>query len=157
MNSPEVVGRGEVGAAAVDLGELLDELGEHRVGRQHEGGDDHFLAAADVGLLQGEVDDPHVEAERVLVDAAAFGDRRGLAVGDQEDLLVRLLLAGEEAAGELQRLAGVGVVRAGLDVGESAERHLLGAVAEEDDVEVVLRILGGDQLGEGERDGLRRA
>src|SRR5688500_2035148 len=98
----ELVGGGEVGAAAVDLGELLDELGEHRVGRQHEGGDDDALAAAQVGLFEGEVDDPQVEAEGVLVDAVALGDRRGLAVGDEEDLLVGMLLASQEAAAELQ-------------------------------------------------------
>src|SRR2546427_438798 len=33
----EAIDRGVKSAAAIDLGQLLDEIDEHRIGRQHEG------------------------------------------------------------------------------------------------------------------------
>ena len=52
----------------VELGEALDEVAEQRVGGEHEGGDEDPLAAAEVGLVEGAVDDLQVEAEGVLVE-----------------------------------------------------------------------------------------
>src|SRR5262245_56975099 len=58
----EVVRRGVVGPAAVDAGQLLDELDEVGIRRDHEGGDRDAVAAAGVGLLERAVDDLQVQA-----------------------------------------------------------------------------------------------
>ena len=50
----------------------------------------------------------------------------GFSVGDQKDLLVGLLLPGQQASRHLQSLPGVGVVGTRLDVGELRQHHLLG-------------------------------
>ena len=128
----EVVRRGEVGPPPVDLSELLDKISELGIGGQHEGGDDDLLPPAEVDLFQRPVDDLHVQAKGVLVDLSALGDGGGLAVGDQEDLLVGLLLARQQVARQLQGLAGVGVVGADLSAG-MIERARANAAAEKVD------------------------
>src|SRR5262249_6822832 len=96
----EVVGRGVVGAAAVDLGQLVHEFDKVSIRRDHEGGDRDAVAPAGIGLLERAVDDLQIQPERVLVEPSAFPDRRGLAVGDEEDLLVRILAVDEQFARE---------------------------------------------------------
>ena len=82
---------------------------------------------------------------------------RGLAVGDHDDLLHVLGLAGEDALGEAEAFAGVGVVRADLDAGELRDGDLFGGVVEEDEVEGVAGELGADEVRERHRDALGRS
>ena len=89
-------------------------------------------------LFEGFGDDEGIEAEGVFVDAAV-GEREGggLAVGDHDDLLHVLALAGEDALGDAQAFAGVGVVGTDLDARELRDGDLFGGVVEEDEREGV--------------------
>ena len=138
---------GEVGFAAAHGADLLDELHEREVAGEHEGVDHDVGALAAGDLFEGFGDDEGVEAEGVLVDAAVGeGERGGLAVGDHDDLLHVFVLAGEDALGEAEAFAGVGVVRADLDAGELRDGNLFGGVVEEDEVEGVAGELGADEV-----------
>ena len=72
------------------------------------------LAAADLFERLG--DDDGVEAKGVFVDAAVVErERRGLAVGDHDDLLHVLAAGAQNALRDAQAFAGIRVVRADLD------------------------------------------
>ena len=132
---------------------MLDELNEGEVLREHEGVDHDVGALAAGDFFEGFGDDEGVEAEGVFVDAAVGeGEGGGLAVGDHDDLLHVLILFGEDALGEAEAFAGVGVVGADLDAGELGDGDLFGGVVEEDEVEGVARELGADEVGEGHGD-----
>ena len=110
---------GEVGFAAAHGADRLDELHEGEVVGEHEGVDHDVGSLAAADFLEGFFDDEGVEAEGVFVDAAVGeGERRGFAVGDHDDLLHVFVLFGEDALGEAEAFAGVGVVGADLDAGE---------------------------------------
>ncbi len=133
----------------------LDELHEGEVAGEHEGVDHDVGALAAADLFEGLGDDEGVEAEGVFVDAAVGeGERAGLAVGDHDDLLHVFVLAGEDALGEAQAFAGVGVVGADFDAGELGDGDLFGGVVEEDEVEGVAGELGADEVGERHGDAL---
>ncbi len=115
----EIGGAGEVGFAAAHGAHLLDELHEGEVLGEHEGVDHDVGSFAAGDFFEGFGDDEGVEAEGVFVDAAVGeGEGGGFAVGDHDDLLHVLVLAGEDALGEAEAFAGVGVVGADFDAGE---------------------------------------
>ena len=118
---------GEVGFAATHGADGLDELHEGEVVGEHEGVDHDVGALAAADFLEGFFDDERVEAEGVFVDAAVGeGESAGLAIGDHDDLLHVLVLLGQDALGEAEAFAGVGVVRADLDAGELGDGDLFG-------------------------------
>jgi len=146
---------GEVGFAAAHGADLLDELDEGEVLREHEGVDHDVGAFAAGDLFEGFGDDEGIEAEGVFVDAAVGeGEGAGFAVGDHDDLLHVLILFGEDALGEAEAVAGVGVVGTNFDAGELADGDLFGGVVEEDEVEGVAGELGADEMREGHGDAL---
>ena len=117
---------GEVGFAAAHGADLLNELHERKIAGQHEGVDHDVGALAAGDLFECLGDDERVEAEGVLVDAAVGqGERGGLAVGDHDDLLHVFVLLGEDALGQAQAFAGVGVVRADFDARRAGETESL--------------------------------
>ena len=81
---------------------------------------------------------------------------RGLAVGDHDDLLHVLALAGEHALRDAQAFAGVGVPRADLDARQLRDRHLFGGVVKEHQRERVAGILRADEMRERHGDALGR-
>ena len=106
-------------------------------------------------FFEGLGDDERVEAEGVFVDAAVGeGEGAGLAVGDHDDLLHVFVLAGEDALGEAEAFAGVGVVGADFDARELRDGDLFGGVVEEDEVEGVAGELGADEVRERHGDAL---
>src|SRR4051812_47008942 len=76
--APQVVRGGEIGAALVDLGQLVDKIYQRGLLRQHKRRDDDLISTTRRRLLEREPDDLRVEAERVLVELAVLGDRRRL-------------------------------------------------------------------------------
>src|SRR6185312_8457407 len=148
---------GEVGFASAHLRDLMDKLDEAGVGGEHEGVDHDVGALAAGYFLQRFADDERVEAEGVAVDASIFErERRGLAVGDHDDLLHVLTLRAEDALGDTQALAGVGVIRADLDAGELRDGELFGGVVKKDERERVAGILRADEMRERHGDFFRR-
>ena len=151
----EILWGGEVGFAAAHGANLLDELHEGEVAGQHEGIDHDVGALAAGYLFEGLGDDERVETEGVLVDATVGqGERRGLAVGDHDNLLHVFVLASENALRHAKAFAGVGVVRPDFDARELRDWDLFGGVVEEDEVEGVAGELGADEVGERHRDAL---
>ena len=61
------------------------------------------------------------------------GEGGGLAVGDHDDLLHVLGLAGQDALGDAEAFAGVGVVGTDLDARELLDRNFFRGVVEEDE------------------------
>ncbi len=82
------VRRGEVGFATAHFSDLLDEVDQVGIARQHEGVDQDSGLAAVGNLLQRLSNHVRIKPERVLVDAAVLlGQGRRLAVRDHDDLL----------------------------------------------------------------------
>ena len=153
----EILWGGEVGFAAAHGANLLDELHEGEVAGQHEGIDHDVGALAAGYLFEGLGDDERVETEGVLVDATVGqGERRGLAVGDHDNLLHVFVLASENALRHAKAFAGVGVVRPDFDARELRDWDLFGGVVEEDEVEGVAGELGADEMREGHGHALGR-
>ncbi len=143
----EGVGRGEVGFASAHFGDFLDEVDQGIVAGEHESVDHDARALALIYFLERLADDKGVEAEGVFVDAAVFqGERRGLAVGDHDDLPHVFFLAKEDALRQAEAFAGVGVIRAHLHAGEFVEGNFLGGVVEQDEAERVARILRANEM-----------
>ena len=131
----------------------MHELHEGEVAGEHEGVDHDVGTLASGDLFEGLGDNEGVEAEGIFVDAAVGqGERAGLAVGDHDDLLHVLILAGEDALCEAEAFAGVGVMRADFDARELRDWNLFGGVVEEDEVERVAGELGADEVREGHGD-----
>ena len=116
-----------------------------------------LAALAAAHLFKRFSDDQWVEAEGVLVDATV-GQRegRGFAIGDHDDLAHVLVRPGQNALGDAQTFAGVGVVRPDLDARELADRDVLGGVVEEHEVDGVAGVLRADEVGERHGDALGR-
>ena len=154
----EVVRCGEVGFSLAHLRDLLDELDEAVVCREHEGVDHYAGAFALVDFLERFADDKGVKAKGVFVDAA-FLERQGggFAVRNHDDLTHVFALAKKDALGHAKAFARVGVKRADLDPGELAEGNFFGRIVKENEAQSVARILRADQVGESHRDTLGRS
>src|SRR3984957_11590453 len=141
--------RGEVGLAAGDGGDLLHELDERKIAGQHErvNHDAGALAAGD--FVESLLDHDGVEAEGVLVNAAVVkGERGRLAVRDYHDLLHVLTARFEDALGDAQAFAGVGVMWADLDARKLREMNVLRRIVKEHEVNGVAGVLRADEMGE---------
>src|SRR5438105_11761830 len=76
-------------AAGVDLGHLVDEVHEVMSAREHEGVDRDLLASATHDLAQGLLEGAFGRwVVKARVRVARLEVRGGLAVGDEDDLLV---------------------------------------------------------------------
>ena len=81
-------------------------------------------ALALVYFFERLADHERIETEGVFVDASVFQrERRGLAVGDHDDLAHVFFLAQQDALRHAQTFARVGVIRADLHAGQFAERN----------------------------------
>ena len=142
----EAVGAAVEGAAFVDAGEVVDEAAQHRAVVEHEGVDGDAFAGDPFGFFQslfgGALTDA-AETERpfaVKPSLPAIG--RGLAVGDDDDLLVGGGFAVEHGRGQVQAVLQVGERIAHVP---GRLRQIFGlefdrAGKETDDAEVVARI-----------------
>src|SRR5881628_156918 len=147
----------EVGLAAADRRDLLHELDETAVARQHEGVDHDPGTPAQRHFAIGGLEDLGVEPHRVHVDApVGQRERRRLPVGDHDDLPHVLALRQQHAARQLESLGGVRVVRPDLGARQLGERDFLGRVVEQHHPQGVTRELRADQVGERQRHLLRR-
>src|SRR5438093_6110946 len=100
----------KVGLAATDRRHPLHELDQAPVSRQHERVDEDARAPAQRDLAVGGLEDLGVEPHGIDVDlAVGESERRGLAVGDHDDLPHVLALGHEHAARQLEPFRGVGV------------------------------------------------
>ena len=96
---PQGVRGGEVGLAATNLADLMDEVHQAVVIGEHKSVDQDAGAAAAGNFLECLADHQRVEPEGVFVNASVFErQRRRLAVRDHHDLAHILVLEGQEAA-----------------------------------------------------------
>ena len=73
--------------------------------------------------------DQRIETKSVFIDAAVFErQRRGLAVGDHDDLPHVFFLLRQDALCQAQTFARVRVIRSHLHASQFAQRHFFGAV-----------------------------
>ena len=79
--------RREVGLAFDDLRELSHESNEQEITGKHEGINEDTRTTAGNDLLERLIDDERVESKGILVYSTVLqSQRRGLAIGDHDDL-----------------------------------------------------------------------
>src|SRR5664279_5603563 len=151
----EIGGGGVVRPAPRDLRERVDEVHERGVRRDHERRELDAVAPQLLGLFERAVHDLQVEAERVLVEAPALVDARRLAVRNHENLAVARAAPHEKLPRDAEPGLRVRVERPDLRLAQLLEGDGSCLVAEEHDVDRVLRVFLEDQLRQRERDLLR--
>ena len=136
---------------------MRDELGQGPRPLEHERVDRDALLRAALHLAEGLGD--RAAGRRVAeLDLAVLEMGGRLAVGDDDDLLVRRRLAGQDPARQQQAVLEVRAVLVAVpgQLGQGAGPDLAGVVGEPDDRQVVARVLRADERVERDRDLLGR-
>lgn len=146
----------EVGFTLDDLRELSHKSDEQEITSKHERVDEDAGTTAGDDLLERLIDDERVESKGILVYSTVLQrQRRGLSIGDHDDLPHVRLFARQYSTGQPESFAGIGVEGSDSRTGQPGHRHLFRAVVKEHEVKAVSRKLRSDEMSQRESDPLR--